>query len=45
MMIYLISSDHHLWYLNESNEWHLRFKVKNLEKQENDNIALNWTGE
>ena len=34
----------HLWYLNESNEWHLRFKVKDLEKQENDNIALNWTG-
>ena len=34
----------HLWYLNESNEWHLRFKVKDLEEKESDNIALNWSG-
>ena len=34
----------HLWYLDESNKWNLRFKVKDLYEKEKNNIALNWEG-
>ena len=34
----------HLWYLDESNKWHLRFEIKNHEQLEEDKTALNWSG-
>jgi len=34
----------HLWYLDSSNKWHLRFKVKNIDEDNLDQSALEWKG-
>ena len=34
----------HLWYLDSSNKWHLRFKVKNVDEDNPDLSALEWAG-
>ena len=34
----------HLWYLNSSDEWSLRFKIENLDNNKQENDALNWEG-
>ena len=34
----------HLWYLNSSNEWNLRFKINKNDSIESEKDALNWKG-
>ena len=44
MMTSQTNLDLHLWYLDSSNKWHLRFKVKNVDEDNPDLSALEWAG-
>ena len=34
----------HLWYLDSSNKWHLRFKIESTLNKDEEYDALNWEG-